>query len=343
MVVTETKLSGARANEIIETLPFDGAVVTNTIGFRRYLVDVEIRHGSSGCLGNHRTGNPCYYPEANVTHLAKVNSDHCPLLLNLNPNMGSASNRPFKFQSIWLSHNDFPTIVREAWIGKEADLAGAITGFMVKAQRWNKEVFGNVFNRKKQIMARSMGTQRALANNPNNFLLKLQDQLFEEYNLILQLEEEIWAMKSKSNVTIFRERNTKYFHMSTLARRSKNRITSVQSNEDEWIHEVEEVKEVFISSFKKLYQTEQCCCPLNHQRNSGWCVKLNSKEANNIAHIPSDEEIWNALKSMKPYKALGSDGLHAGFFLRFWLVVGESVKKEVRGSFVNQKVPNYLN
>lgn len=105
--------------------------------------------------------------------------------------MGSASNRPFRFQSIWLSHNDFPAIVREAWIGKEANLAGTIIGFIVKAQRWNKEVFGNVFNRKKQIMAKLMGTQRALANNPNNFLLKLQDQLSKEHNLILQLEEEI--------------------------------------------------------------------------------------------------------------------------------------------------------
>lgn len=31
MVITETRLSGARADEIIETLPFDGAVVTDTI------------------------------------------------------------------------------------------------------------------------------------------------------------------------------------------------------------------------------------------------------------------------------------------------------------------------
>lgn len=69
---------------------------------------------------------------------------------------------------------------------------------------------------------------------------------------------------------------------------------------------VEEVKEIFISSFKKLYQTEQCCCPLNHQWNLGWCVKLNSEEVNNIAHITSYDEIWSALKSMKPYKALGS-------------------------------------
>lgn len=33
MVITETRLSGVRTDEIIETLPFDGAMVTNTIGF----------------------------------------------------------------------------------------------------------------------------------------------------------------------------------------------------------------------------------------------------------------------------------------------------------------------
>ena len=33
MVITETSMSGARADEIIEFLPFDGAVVANTIGF----------------------------------------------------------------------------------------------------------------------------------------------------------------------------------------------------------------------------------------------------------------------------------------------------------------------
>ena len=35
MVITETRLFGARATEIIEGLPFEGAVVADTIGFAR--------------------------------------------------------------------------------------------------------------------------------------------------------------------------------------------------------------------------------------------------------------------------------------------------------------------
>lgn len=140
-----------------------------------------------------------YFPEANATYLARVNSDHCPLLLNLCPALTNTSNHPFRFQPIWLSHNDFPAIVRESWAGMEENLIGAVTRFTHKAQIWNKEVFGNIFARKRQIMARLLGAQRALANSPNNFLINLQEQLSGEYNEILQLEEELWAMKSRVN------------------------------------------------------------------------------------------------------------------------------------------------
>ena len=67
--------------------------------------------------------------------------------------------------------------------------------------------------------------------------------------------------------------------------------------------------------------------------NSDWCAKISLEEADSMCNIPTDGEIWNALKTMKPYKAPGIDGLHAGFFQRFWLVVGESVKCEIKEVF----------
>lgn len=44
------------------------------------------------------------FQEANVTHLARVNSDHCPLLLNLSPPPPSCFDRPCQFQPKWMSH-----------------------------------------------------------------------------------------------------------------------------------------------------------------------------------------------------------------------------------------------
>ena len=46
---------------------------------------------------------------------------------------------------------------------------------------------------------------------------------------------------------------------------------------------------------------------------------------------------------MKPFKAPGIDGFHAGFFQRLWLLVGDSVKREVKEIFATQKIPAYLN
>lgn len=61
----------------------------------------------------------------------------------------------------------------------------AITEFFKKAKKkWNFEVFGNLFARKRRILARLNGTQKALANNPNKFLLRLGKQLIKEYAMI---------------------------------------------------------------------------------------------------------------------------------------------------------------
>lgn len=57
----------------------------------------------------------------------------------------------------------------------------------------------------------------------------------------------------------------------------------------------------------------------------------------------TQEEIKEALWSMQAYKAPGPDGLHAGFFQRFWLLVGDSVREEVERVFHTRKVPEYLN
>lgn len=150
-------------------------------------------------------------------------------------------------------------------------------------------------------------------------------------------------MKARMNWTILGERNTAFFHLLTLQRRSKNKITSIQEEKGIWIHNVEEVQGIFLSYFTKLYQSEQVLFHRVHSWIDNWCAKLGEKEATGIAHIPSDGEIWSALKAMKPYKAPSFDGLHVGFFQRFWLIVGESVKFELKNIFLNEKVLEYLN
>jgi len=91
----------------------------------------------------------------------------------------------------------------------------------------------------------------------------------------------------------------------------------------------------------------QSICPRSFERFHGlqgtpnFLIKM--EEANSMAHCPSYEEIWGALKTMKPFKAPEIDGLHAGFFQRLWLLVGDLVRREVKNIFSCQQVPDYLN
>ena len=67
--------------------------------------------------------------------------------------------------------------------------------FTNRANHWNKSVFGNLFARKKGVLARLNGAQKALSNGPNQFLVQLEKSMIKEYSEIMLQEEEFWALK----------------------------------------------------------------------------------------------------------------------------------------------------
>lgn len=110
------------------------------------------------------------FPEASVSHLLRVFSDHRPILLELSRPPSATTNKPFRFHTMWIHHPDFPDVVRNAW-DSVPNLHTAIENFVNKAKIWNKIVFGNIFARKKRILARLNGAQKALSNGSNQFLI----------------------------------------------------------------------------------------------------------------------------------------------------------------------------
>ncbi len=93
------------------------------------------------------------------------------------------------------------------------------------------------------------------------------------------------------------------------------------------------LKDLFTSGYKSLYQTDQVLCELLPTWLFCWGVGLSTEETESLALPISDGEILHALNSMKPFKAPGPDGLYAGFFQRFWMVEGDSVKIAIKGIF----------
>jgi len=154
------------------------------------------------------------FPKAFVTHLPRVFSNYYPVLLELFRSPLATYEKPFRFHTMWIRHPKFPDVVKKAW-ESNINLHSAIRNFTDRAKQWNRSVFGNLFARKKKVLARLNGAQKALSNGPNNFLIQLERSLIEEYNSIMQ-QEEYWALKSRLNWVAYGDCNTSFFFMSLL-------------------------------------------------------------------------------------------------------------------------------
>lgn len=156
-------------------------------------------------------------------------------------------------------------------------LQEAILDFVVRARKWNFEMFGNLFAKRRRILARLHGAQKALANNPNDFLLELEQQLISEYSLILMQEEEYWALKSRINTATFGDHNRSFFYVSTIVRRHRNKIRCL--------------KDYIKNGFKKLYMTELNVSSMISDVSEFSCCFLKEEDRLRIDGDVTEEEV----------------------------------------------------
>ena len=97
----------------------------------------------------------------------------------------------------------------------------AINKFTSVAKIWNTNVFGNIFARKRRIIARLKGIQNANSVRPSQFLIDFDKELRREYAEVQEIEEEFSVMKSRVDRLVHGDRNTSFYHISTIARRQK--------------------------------------------------------------------------------------------------------------------------
>ena len=116
--------------------------------------------------------------------------------------------------------------------------------------------FGNIFWKKRNLLARLSGVEKALAHNPSQRMINMHSCLSEELDKIMSLEEDLWGIKARTNWLIQGERNTTFFYLSTLIRTSHNKIYRIMKADGEWEEDIARVKEIFINGFKRLYKSD---------------------------------------------------------------------------------------
>ncbi|XP_013719559.1 uncharacterized protein LOC106423326 [Brassica napus] len=102
---------------------------------------------------------------------------------------GNPKRRPFRFEAAWLKHEGFKDLLSASW-NREMRTPEALALLKVKLKKWNKEVFGDLKQRKEKLMNDIKGIQEELERNPTDALLGREAALQKEFDVVLEQEEE---------------------------------------------------------------------------------------------------------------------------------------------------------
>ncbi|PKI47653.1 hypothetical protein CRG98_031939 [Punica granatum] len=147
-----------------------------------------------------------------------------------------------------------------------------------------------------------------------------------EEKLLLELEENltrkdlIWRQKSRELWLKEGDRNSKFFHLSTVIRRSSNHIAAIKDNNGEWTQDHQGIGNYFLRNFQELFNTSHP--DILDDLEELVSQVITQSENDSLTRTPEDQEILTALNSILNLKAPGPDGLPSLFYKHY----GETVK-----------------
>jgi hypothetical protein len=172
----------------------------------------------------------------------------------------------------------------------------------------------------------------------NTIIAKELSNLIE---LLLEQEEVHWMQHSRANWLQHGDQNTSFFHNFARARRKKNFIKKLRSNEIDWVEGTENLKPLILEYFDQLFTPEvQATDPAVLEK-----VQLHvSHDMNEKLTAPfSAEDVRKAAFSIGDYKAPDPDGLHAVFYKKFWGLCGDDITAEILQALNSGVIPEGWN
>ncbi|KAL4367294.1 hypothetical protein GQ457_05G012860 [Hibiscus cannabinus] len=195
------------------------------------------------------------FPHSEVDHLLKLGSDHRPIMLSTMRIGPTTVSRPFRYLSAWNEHPEFSDFLGSLW-GDGKSFRENVSCFQVQSRNWNKMVFGYTGRQKSRLLARLRGIDKALETSYRPSLVRLEERLKGELDVVLAQEESIWHQKSRALWINQGDRNTSYFHMMASVRHKRNTIRRLRIEDGEWCDDPVTLRNHAVSFFRHLFASE---------------------------------------------------------------------------------------
>lgn len=130
--------------------------------------------------------------------------------------------------------------------------------------------------------------------------------------------------------------NTKYYHAYASARKRRNLIQHIKTDQHIWLKDTKDIEEFLIQRFKNMY-VSKC----NNQFTLGdvHCQKIEDSNWDNLTRNINDNDIWPGPQRIGSEKAPGPDGLNAHVYKKFGNNVSDYLVPLIKNFFKY----NYLN
>jgi hypothetical protein len=144
---------------------------------------------------------------------------------------------------------------------------------------------------------------------------KEENQMLQEWEARCKQEETLWLQKYRISWLKEGERNTKFFHRTTIARRSHNKILKIRDQDRIERESHQDIENTLVNHFQGIAKEPNRDRSAAIQRITQHIPKLVTEDQNVILCKPiAEKEINQVVREMPNGKAPGPDGFTVEFF-----------------------------
>ncbi|KAA3482175.1 reverse transcriptase [Gossypium australe] len=230
--------------------------------------------------------------------------------------------RNFRFEAKWCLDSSFEGTIRRWWADSSASVPNKLEILGNKLLKWHSSKSREERRKWTQLEQRLEGL---FSQDVSDDVLAEISEVQLDLNLEADKEEIFWEQRAHVNWLKNGDHNTSYFHKMAGQRFSHGRIHELVDGNGVRHTELAEMLKVASSYFDNLFTASE----MGFDEHLLSLVKRKVTDNMNdyLLQPFTEDDVWNALKSMAPLKALGVDGFLAVFFQRYWHIVGPEVSR----------------